>query len=293
MDFSDLVRAMIRRLIREPLLHFALLGAALFAVYASFAPTKSDSSRIVITESQIASIEAQFHNTWQRTPTQDELAALIESYVREEVLYREGVALGLDRDDPVVRGRVKQKVEVLSEDAFAKDPTEAELRSYFTAHAANFEEPPAYTFEQIYFDPARHGAGLSNDISAAVASLRAGKNADSLGDPTMLAARMEEAFPRAIAVVFGDEFTNGLRNLKIGQWQGPIRSSFGSHLVRITKQRPPRTPSFSEVRDQVAREWNRARSLEAKNSFYKNLRKRYSVQIQREEPQPSQAQVIR
>ena len=173
---------MIHRLIREPLLHFALLGGALFAAYAAFAPVKSESSRIVISENQIISIEAQFHNTWQRSSTPEELTGLIENYVREEVLYREGVALGLDRDDPVIRGRVKQKVEVLSEDVLSKEPTEADLKEYFAAHRTLFEEPPAFTFEQVYFDPARHGAGLSTDISATLAGLRAGKQAEGFGD---------------------------------------------------------------------------------------------------------------
>ena len=166
LDFSDLVRAVIRRLIREPLLHFALLGGAIFAAYAAFAPVKPESSRIFITENQIVSIEAQFHNTWQRSPTLKELTALIENRVREEVLYREGIALGLDRDNPVIRGRVRQKVEFLSEDMFNKEPTEADLKEYFASHRELFEEPPVFTFEQVYFDPARHGAGLGTEISA-------------------------------------------------------------------------------------------------------------------------------
>jgi len=292
LDFSDLVRAVIRRLIREPLLHFALLGGAIFAAYAAFAPVKPESSRIFITESQIVSIEAQFHNTWQRSPTREELTALIENCVREEVLYREGIALGLDRDDPVIRGRVKQKVEVLSEDMFNKEPTEADLKEYFASHRELFEEPPVFTFEQVYFDPARHGAGLSTEIFAALAGLRAGKQADAFGDSTMLAPRMENAPPHDVAVVFGDEFTSGIRNLKVGQWEGPVRSSFGLHLVRVTQQHPARTPLFAEVRDQLAREWNRTRSVEVKNAFYRNLRKRYSVEIERGESRLESAQVV-
>jgi hypothetical protein len=282
---------LIRRLIREPFLHFALLGGAIFAAYAAFAPVKPESSRIVITESQIVSIEAQFHNTWKRPPGRDELSALIENYVREEVLYREGIALGLDRDDAVIRGRVKQKVEVLSEDMLSTEPTEADLREYFVAHRELFEEPPASTFEQVYFDPGRHGSKLSSEISGALASLRAGKQTNSLGDLTMLPPRMERALPRDIAAVFGDEFTAGIRNLKLGQWMGPVRSSFGLHLVRITKQRPARTPVFADVRDPLAREWSRARSVELKNAFYRNLRKRYSVEIERAEPRVESAQV--
>ena len=287
-----MVRALIRRLIREPLLHFALLGGAIFAAYAAFAPVKPESSRIVITESQIVSIEAQFRNTWQRPPSREELTALTENYVREEVLYREGIALGLDRDDPVIRGRVKQKVEVLSEDMLNTEPTEADLKNYFASRRELFEEPPAFTFEQVYFDPARHGSGLSIEVSAALAGLHAGKQADSFGDSTMLAPRMENALPHDIAVVFGDEFTAGIRNLQVGQWMGPIRSSFGLHLVRVTKQRPARTPLFAEVRDQLAREWNRTRSVEVKNAFYRNLRKRYSVEIERAESPLESARAV-
>ena len=286
-----MVRALIRRLIREPLLHFALLGGAIFAAYAAFAPVKPESSRIVITESQIVSIEAQFHNTWQRSPTRKELTALIENYVREEVLYREGIALGLDRDDPVIRGRVKQKVEILSEDIFNKEPTEKDLKEYFASHRGLFEEPPAFTFEQVYFEPARHGNGLRTEISAALTGLRAGKQASALGDSTMLPPRMENAQPHDVAAVFGDEFTSGIRNLKVGQWAGSVRSSFGLHLVRVTKQHAARAPLFAEVRDQLAREWNRTRSVEVRNAFYRNLRKRYSVEIERAESRLESAQV--
>jgi len=282
----------IRSLIREPLLHFALLGGAIFAAYAAFAPVKPESSRIVITGSQIASIDAQFHNTWQRSPTREELTALIANYVREEVLYREGIALGLDQDDPVIRGRVKQKVEILSEDIFDKQPTEADLKKYFVSHGELFEEPPVFTFEQVYFEPARHGAGLSAEIAAALAGLRAGKQASALGDSTMLPPQMENAQPHDVAAVFGDEFTSGIRNLKVGQWEGSVRSSFGLHLVRVTKQHAARAPLFAEVHDQLAREWNRTRSVEVKNTFYRNLRKRYSVEIERAESRVESTQVV-
>jgi parvulin-like peptidyl-prolyl isomerase len=103
---------------------------------------------------------------------------------------------------------------------------------------------------------------------------------------------MENAQPHVVAVVFGDEFTSGIRNLKVGQWEGPVRSSFGLHLVRVTRQRAARTPSFADVRDQVAREWNRTRSVEVKNAFYRNLRKRYSVEIERGESRLVSAQVV-
>src|SRR5262245_51458311 len=164
---------MFKQILREPLLHFAVLGAALFGVYRFVAPTQSDTSTIVISTEQIASIAAQFSGAWQRPPSREELERLIEARVRDEVLYREGLAIGLDRDDPVVRNRVKQKMEVLSEDALNAEPTDAELQAYLDAHTDQFALPASVSFQQIYFDPARRGRGLDIDARRARAVLRA------------------------------------------------------------------------------------------------------------------------
>jgi PPIC-type PPIASE domain len=268
---------MIRHLIREPLLHFAVLGGALFSAYTTLTPASYDSSEIVVSSDQITSIAAQFQGTRQRPPSREELAGLVEAYVRDEVFYREGLALGLDRDDPVVRNRVKQKMEILSEDAMSGEPTDADLQKYLDDHREAFELPAAMTFEQVYFDPDRHGERLESDMRQVLGVLRAGRGAD--GDRTLLPARMERALPPDIEAVFGVEFEGGVRELPVGAWSDALRSSFGYHLVRVIWRGTPVVPSLDDARDAVVREWTRAHTVDARERLYRSLRERYTVTI--------------
>ena len=268
-----------RRLIREPLLHFAVLGAALFAAYTLFRPASSDSSAIVVSGDRIAAIVARFRGTWQRPPSREELDALIDSYVREEVFYREGLALGLDRDDLVVRNRVKQKMEVLGEDAMAAEPSEADLQKYLDEHREVFAIPAALSFEQVYFDPDRHGDQLERDVRQSLAALRAGRDAVTFGDRTLLPPRMERALPPDIKGVFGDAFEKAVRDMPPGTWSGPMRSSFGYHLVRVIWKGEPVVPTLADAHDVVLREWTRAHTVDAREQLYRSLRKRYTVTI--------------
>src|SRR5262245_32829150 len=217
-------RPMLKRLLAEPLLHFALLGATLFAVYQVVAPRGSETSAILVSRDQIVSIAERFRGSWQRPPTRDELEQLIEARVHEEVLYREGLALGLDRDDPVIRNRVKQKVELLAEDAITSEPSDAELQAYLDAHNEQFELPATVSLEQVYFDPARRGSGLESNLAQARAALRAGRLVG--GDRTMLPAHMEGALPADIRATFGSSFETAVEALPVGAWSDPVPSTF-------------------------------------------------------------------
>ena len=186
----------IRRLVREPLIHFAVLGAALFGLYGVIRPPASDASAIVVSSDRIAAIAAQFRGTWQRPPSRDELNALVESYVREEVFYREGRALGLDCDDLIVRNRVKQKMEVLSEDALLAQPSEAGLQRYLDEHREVFATPAAMSFEQVYFDADRRGEHLERDVNRSLVALRRGGDVVPPGDGTLLPSHMDHVLPR-------------------------------------------------------------------------------------------------
>src|SRR5262245_39279799 len=268
---------MLKRILAEPLLHFALLGAMLFAVYQVVAPRESERSAIVVSSGQIVSIAERFRGSWQRAPTREELERLIEARVHEEVLYREGVALGLDRDDPVIRNRVKQKVEVLAKDAITSEPSDAELRAYLDAHNEQFELPATVSLEQIYFDPARRGSALESSIAQALEALRAGRRVS--GDRTMLPAQMERALPADIEAAFGSDFETAVEALPVGAWSGPVRSTFGVHLVRVNARTAARAPALAEARDVVFREWSRARTVETKERLYRSMRERYSIVI--------------
>jgi len=268
---------MLNRVVREPLLHFALLGATLFGAYRLVSPVQIDTSRIVISSEQIASLAEQFRRAWQRPPSRDELDRLIEARVRDEVLYREGLALGLDRDDPVVRNRVKQKVEILSEDALTAEPTDTELQAFLDAHPEQFALPASVSFEQIYFDPARRGDTLDASLRRARETLQLGRPAG--GDQTMLPAQMERAVPSQIEAAFGATFETVVRYLPVGTWSEPVGSSFGYHLVRVSAKTDSKVPTLADARDVVAREWLRAHTVEARERLYASLRARYSVVI--------------
>lgn len=273
---------MIRRLLREPLLHFALLGAAIFGAYRLIAPQVSDASEIVITADRIASISAQFSASHGgRPPHEDELRAAIDAYVRDEMLYREGLALGLDRDDPVVRNRIRQKAEILSEDALTSVPSDRDLEAYLAAHQVEFDLPARVSFQQIYIDPGRHAR---EDLSMVVTSVRQaltlGREPGTLGDRTLLPATMTEALPGDVEAAFGNDFARQLAAIDGDGWQGPLMTSYGLHLVRITHRGESTRATLADARDVVTREWSRAHTAKLKEQFYRMLARRYTVRVE-------------
>jgi PPIC-type PPIASE domain len=272
----------IRRLLREPLVHFALLGAALFGAYRLIAPPASDASEIVITADRIASITAQFTASHGgRPPHEDELREAVDAYVRDEMLYREGLALGLDRDDPVVRNRIRQKAELLSEDALTSVPSDRDLETYLAEHQAEFNVPARVSFQQIYIDPGRH---RRDDLTMVVTSVRKalalGRKPGTLGDRTLLPATMADALPHDVEAAFGNGFARQLAALDDDGWQGPLTTSYGLHLVRIIRRGEPIRATLADARDVVAREWSRAHTAKRKEQFYRMLAERYTVRVE-------------
>jgi hypothetical protein len=271
----------IRRLLREPLLHFALLGAAIFSGYRIIAPPAADASQIVITADRIASISAQFSASHGgRPPHESELRAAIDAYVRDEMLYREGLALGLDRDDPVVRNRIRQKAELLSDDALTRVPSDRDLEAYLGAHQAEFDLPARVSFQQIYVDPDRH---RDDDLTLVITGIRKaltlGRRPGTLGDRTLLPATMTEALPPDVEAVFGNDFARQLAAIEGDGWQGPLTTSYGLHLVRVTHRGEPTRATLADARDVVTREWSRAQTATLKEEFYRMLARRYTVVV--------------
>jgi hypothetical protein len=270
-----------RRLLREPLLHFALLGAAIFGAYRLVTPPALDASEIVITADRIASITAQFSASHGgRPPDEDELRRAVDAYVRDEMLYREGLALGLDRDDPVVRNRIRQKAELLSQDALASVPSDRELEAYLAEHRAEFDLPARVSFQQIYIDPGRH---RDDDLTMVVTSVRRaltlGRQPGTLGDRTLLPATMTEVLPQDVEAAFGNDFAKQLAALDGDGWQGPLMTSYGLHLVRITHRGESTRATLADARDVVTREWSRAQDAKLKEQLYQMLARRYTVRM--------------
>jgi hypothetical protein len=274
----------VKKLVREPLVHFLLLGAALFAVCARSDHFETGSKSIVVTQGRIDHLANTFTRTWQRPPTQQEMDGLIQDYVREEVYVREAVALGLDRDDLIIRRRLHQKLEFVSEDLAAPaEPSNEELQDYLEAHAATFATERRFSFRQVYLDPERHGVNLARDTDLLLADLRqagAKTNLAPLGDPLLLEHEFENASAREVTNAFGEKFAAALGNLPPGQWQGPVESAYGAHVVFLAERTEGRLPPLADVREAVRREWSNAQRLEADAQFYQALLRRYSVTIE-------------
>jgi hypothetical protein len=267
-----------KKLLREPLFHFLILGAVLFAAYGWLnGGLPNSENEIVVSRGQMRSLQAQFERVWQRSPTPQELQGLVDNWVREEIFYREGVVMGLDRDDPVVRRRIAQKVEFIVDGATPVAPTAAELQSWLDAHPDKYAIGATYSLQQIYFDPARHGDGLDKTIETARVAI--GKGRTDVGDSTMLPATVQGSADE-IARVFGGDFEQTLRMLPVGGWQGPVRSGFGLHLVHVSAREDGRQANLEDVREAVERDLLHARTEEAGAAFYERLRANYNVRVE-------------
>jgi parvulin-like peptidyl-prolyl isomerase len=274
-----------RRLLREPLLHFLLIGAGLFLLYGLLNRGQSDAPReIVISEARVEALAENFATVWMRPPTAVELKGLIDDYVAEEVYYREAVAMGLDQDDTVIRRRLRQKMEFISEDvAAATEPTDAQLQAYLEQHADKFALPATLTFQQVYLSAERRGEAVRADAEKLLAELQAGRGpADpaEAGDATLLPATMEAASPQVIANTFGEEFARQIDEAPVGQWSGPIESGFGLHLVKVDERVAGSAPTLVEIRPIVLREWQSEQRRAQNKSFLDTLRSKYEVRVE-------------
>jgi hypothetical protein len=279
-----------KKLIREPLLHFLLLGAAIFAAYNLIAERSGDEpGKIVITEGQVAAMQLGFTRTNQRPPTREELEGLIRDRVQEEVYFREAIALGLDKDDTIVRRRLRQKMEFITDDVAALgEPTDDELTGYLKAHSDLFRVERRFTFSHVYLNPERRGENLTRDTGQLLAQLRqAGDKADlsELGDSFLLGYTFQSLPASEVVKLFGEKFAAKLGDLSPGQWQGPVESGYGVHLVLVSERTEGRVPALAEVRDAVRGEWANTRRSEVNEKFYQELLKRYVVTIERPKPE--------
>jgi PPIC-type PPIASE domain len=273
----------IRSLLKEPLLHFLLLGLLLFLLYGRVAPPSVEGNQITVSRGVITGLATQFQATWSRPPTAVELDGLVDSYVRDEILFREGVALGLIRDDPVIKRRVRQKLEVLiEEEGRTGGASDEELAAYLNSNAAKFRVPPVLSFEQVLFDPASSGDNLESVVKASIAALNNGAAPESQGKASMLPRRVDQLPLDLVVRDFGDEFGTALETAPVGQWTGPVSSGFGVHVVRITERKPGYVPTLDEARIAVTREWESEQREAALASNYERLREDYDVVIEGE-----------
>jgi len=269
---------------KEPLIHFLLLGALIFVIYEQLAGKGSAPDEIFISRGQQENLLNTFSRTWQRPPTPEEYAGLVEDYVRQEIAYRESQAMGLDRGDIVIRRRMRQKLELLAEDvASLAAPTDAELQAYLDEHAEDFMVEPRLTLRHVYFSRDRRGASAEQDALQLLERIStAGPEGqfEQFGDPLPLPSRLDDMRQSEIARMFGSVFANGLQGIETGRWAGPVESGFGLHLVFIERREAGRMPELPEVREVVQREWLSQRRRLAVDALYERLAENYSIEIE-------------
>jgi peptidyl-prolyl cis-trans isomerase C len=273
------------RWLREPLLHFLLLGAALFAAYGYFnrGPGGVEPSKqIALTLDELRQLDLYFEAQWQRPPTPDEFRNLVEDKVQEEILYREALAMGLDKDDTIVRRRMAQKMRFLAEDvAAAHEPTTDVLKAWFEKNRDKFALPSRVSFRHLYFSPDRRGKRARDDAAQALTQL-AGQPEDAplaatLADPFMFQDYYRDRAPDYLGKEFGPLFAQAVEKLVPGSWQGPIESGFGWHLVFVDTLIPGRIPAFEEIEPDVKTAWLGEQKALAWQKAYKDMRAKYTV----------------
>jgi len=274
-----------KHFLREPLVHFLLIGAVLFAVYHYAQPagsTAPSSKQIQMTLDELAQLAVLFQSQWRRDPTPEEFSRLVESKVQQEVLYREALAMGLDKDDEIVKRRMAQKMQFLAEDvAAAREPTIDELKNWYEKNSAKFALSPRLSFRHLYFSPDRRGARAREDAAKALVKLDGqpedSKLAPSLADPFMFQDYYRDRAPDYLGKEFGPQFAQAVEKLATGSWQGPIESGFGWHLVFVDTVIPGRIPAFEEIEPDVKTAWLGEQKAQAWEKAYKEMRAKYTV----------------
>ena len=270
--------------LKEPLVHFIVLGALIFVGYEFLRPGDDHpGAEIVVSDARGASMVQTFIRTWQRPPTESEFSRLIDDYIKAEIFVREALALGLDRDDLIIRRRLRQKMEFFfDESARVSDPTEQELSAFLAQHADQYRTDTLVTFTHVYLDPQRRGAATKADAQRFLKELaNPDSNVDpsTLGDPIMiLRPRWEGAAQSELVGVFGTTFTNALVQQPPGQWVGPLASAYGEHLVKIDAFEWGVVPKLERVRAQVESDWRVRARLARQEATYQRLLKKYRVE---------------
>lgn len=275
--------AVMKRWLKEPLLHFVLLGALIFAVNAWRAPQRAAEdapTRIEVTAAVVERLRAGYERQFGRSPDADELRGLVTAHVREEVLCREALALGLDRDDTIVRQRLAQKMEFLTDDiGGAAEPDEAALAKFFAENAARYARAARVSFRHVYFSKEKRGADAEAVAKAALAALGKGASDETLGDAFLHGFEFAEREGEELAALFGPDFAKQLAKLPQGAWQGPVASSYGLHLVRVEARSDAKPMMLDALRATVVRDFNDERRRTANREVFEKLRERYEVSV--------------
>lgn len=274
-----------KRLLHEPLVHFLLIGIALFVAFrmtGSSAGAGPSSTQIVLSMEELTQLAQIFQAQWQRPPTPAEFTLLVENRIREEVLYREALAMGLDKEDEIVRRRMAQKMQFLAEDVGdSYEPSPDSLRAWFTRHTDQFSEPKRLSFRHLYFSPDRRGPRAEAEAAAALSRLAGQPESTPLGtslaDPFMFQDYYRDQTVESLTREFGPDFAHTVDTLPVGSWLGPVHSGLGWHLVYVDGAIPGRPAAFENVEAEVRTAWLADQKDAAWDKAYKAMRAKYTI----------------
>lgn len=271
-----------KKWLREPIIHFLLIGLLLYFIINLLRPSETgEDLTITLTSGQVSGLADQFSNTWMRPPTETELNALIDRYFRNEVAYREAMKLGLEQNDSVIQQRLRMKLELLLDNMTSLAvPSDPVLSAFLQENAERFTEDPIVSFYQVYLNPDKH-ADFDADAAAIITRLNQGEDPEELGDPTIIGMAFNQVSKHNIGREFGEAFADQLIELETGRWIGPIFSGLGAHVVIVTNRQEARLPELSEIRPAVEREWMAIRQKELKDAAYANLMEQYEFIVDR------------
>lgn len=276
------------KLLKDPLVHFLLVGAAIFGLsYWLNPPTAEGDTGIIISAADVAKMRDQIALIQGRSATDEEVNALIEVQIREEVLYREAMAMGLDRDDTMVRNRLIEKMRFLTENVGEPPlPNATELEMWFNVRQEQFRIPSQVTFEHVFFAIEHRGERTESDAAAVLPRLRARREAltpaqlAAFGDPLPLWNRYDNMSQTDVALAFGEEFATAIAPLEAGTWSGPIRSRFGWHVVRVVDRTAERQPPLAEIQEAVQTAYLNEQRQAGNEARYRAMRERYDVTVE-------------
>ncbi len=280
----------LKRMAREPLVHFLLIGAGIYGIYGMFAAGEAgnDERTVTVTSGEIQALTDQWRRTWNRPPTEDELAGIIRNRVRVQILHREALAMGLDKGDTVIERRLAQKVEFLAQGLITpEEPSDEELIDWYAANSARFKQPDLYTITQIFFDPDKREATTLDDAKAALDKLNAldrlPPDVSDYGDRLMLKNYYPNISKPELGKLFGTAFAEQVIELEPGAWHGPILSGYGTHLVLVTDITLVPLPAFDDIEELIKEKWMAEQIAELSERFIDSLLSRYEVIVEETE----------
>ena len=275
----------IEKLVREPLVHFLALGALLFALHGAVKGSRESvqDNRIVISDAKVEWLQGAWSKQWRRMPTRPELNNLIDGYIREEILYREALAIGLDGNDTIIRRRLAMKMEFLAKDVGQMiEPTDEEVSAFFASNTEQYAEPPRISFRHVYFN-ADTRTNAERDARSVLRGFKtrepSQEEARQQGDPFMLHYVYSQRSRVEVVQLFGESFADRIFALKPGNWNGPLTSGYGIHLVRVDEQVEGRLPDLEDVSSKVHDDLMEHRRKQSYDAYYESLRQKYDVRI--------------